>query len=565
MDDRDTGKAARDGKTARVYVGLGGNTGARALLIDEAVRRIATVVGPVVATSFLYETAPQLVTDQPPFLNAAVLVESRIIDPHALMRALQSIEAAMGRAPLSERPRYGPRPIDLDILCYDDGVTTINSVDLVVPHALLRTRSFVLRPLVDIRPDLLVPPGTGSSDGAPATVAQLWDALAAKADESLPRRVLPLGAHRVFDLDALAARRTPLLMAIVNATPDSFSGDGIHAHVGDAKGDGDTVSFNSLVEQTVARGANVVDVGGYSTRPGHAIVSVDDETHRVMCFVSSIATTLSDGDRENRGDKEGYCDRGREATTTSPRELLLSIDTFRPEVARACVEALAPSHHRRDAVVWINDVMGMRCDPLAMADLLRQHDGVGIVIMHSRGALDSMIKDPVTAAGLLAPHPKEENGDDGKGNDDDIVARVAHDLLTTAAWAEAHGVARWRIMLDPGIGFGKSLADNVALAGGAARLRAALGGYPVLIGASRKSFLGKATAAAAKKRARDAGRTDDDPGDLSDETRQHASHAVTAIAAWEGAHIVRVHDVVGSRAVLDIAAALANGPAASAE
>lgn len=552
--DDDRTRADRQ-ETVRVYIGLGGNTGARALLIDEAVRRVAAEVGPVVATSFLYETAPQLVTDQPAFLNAAILVESRIADPHALMRALQGIEAAMGRAPLGERLRYGPRPIDLDILCYDDGVTTVGSTDLVVPHALLRTRSFVLQPLSDIRPDLLVPSGAGPVGGVSATVAQLWGALLAKSDEPLPRRVLPLGAHRVVDLGSVAAHRTPLLMAIVNATPDSFSGDGIHTIAGcDVVCDDASASLKTLVEQTIVRGADVVDVGGYSTRPGHATVSVDDEMRRVMRVVSSIA-------KKSSGDQKG--DEG--ATAARSRDLLLSIDTFRPEVAQACIEALAPAHDRRDAVVWINDVMGMRCDPPAMCDLLRRHDGVGIVIMHSRGALDSMVRDPAAAANLLAPHTKGH--DDRSGNNgDDIVAAVARDLLTTAAWAEAHGVARWRIVLDPGIGFGKSLADNVALAGGAARLRAAVGGYPVLIGASRKSFLGKATAAAADKRARDAGRAsaaDDDNGDLSSETRQHASHAVTAIAAWEGAHIVRVHDVVGSRAVLDIAAALANGPASA--
>ncbi|AJF98549.1 2-amino-4-hydroxy-6-hydroxymethyldihydropteridin e pyrophosphokinase [Pandoravirus inopinatum] len=488
------------------------------------------------------------------FLNAAVLVESRIVDPHALMYVLQGIEAAMGRAPLGERLRYGPRPIDLDILCYDDGITTVDSDDLVVPHALLRTRSFVLQPLVDIRPDLLIPSGVGAVNGTSATVAQLWEALLAGSNEPLPRRVLPLGAHRVVDLDSIAGHRTPLLMAIVNATPDSFSGDGIHTVVDESASDADAPSPRALVEQTIAHGADVVDVGGYSTRPGHTTVSVEDETRRVMRVVSSIAGIPSDSPKES--DDGAHFPRGDNVVLS--RDLLLSIDTFRPEVARACIEALAPSHDRRDAVVWINDVMGMRCDPLAMADLLRQHDGVGIVIMHSRGALDAMTRDPVAASDLLAPHPKDNDTDD-------IITAVACDLLATAAWAEAHGVARWRIVLDPGIGFGKSLADNVALAGGAARLRAAVGGYPVLIGASRKSFLAKATATAADKRARDAGRTVtvDDNGGLSSETRQHASHAVTAIAAWEGAHIVRVHDVIGSRAVLDIAAALANGPAAA--
>jgi dihydropteroate synthase/2-amino-4-hydroxy-6-hydroxymethyldihydropteridine diphosphokinase len=549
--------------------------GPRALLIDEAIRRISADVGPVVATSFLYETAPQLVVDQPNFLNAVILVESAIPDPHKLLRALQSIEAGMGRTPLCARPRYGPRPIDLDILCYDDGLTTVTSPDLVVPHPLLSTRSFVLCPLADIRPDLIIPVRDPRdypevANASPATVIKLWNQLCAGSNDPPPRRVLPLGAHRIVDLDAIARCRSPLLMAIVNATPDSFSGDGIvpkdsatTESNGRAHLDCGVDEPKERIARAVSLGAEIIDVGGYSTRPGHTDVPVADEIRRVMHVVDSIAGrhrgSTADG-RDHESDRLGVdCDaqdeRGARCQST---DVLLSIDTFRPAVARACLDALAPRADRHDAVVWINDVMGMRHDPLAMIDLLRAHDGVGIVVMHSGRTLDSMVKDAPLAAQLLAPAQDRIDG-----GPHDIVDVVARDLLATVRWAESRGVSRWRIALDPGIGFGKSLADNLALVGGAARLRAAVRGYPVLIGASRKSFLGKAIAAATDQRAAvksvHAGAPNIGLG-LTDETREHASHAVTTIAAWEGAHIVRVHDVVGSRAVLDIAAALANGP-----
>ncbi|AVK75652.1 HPPK domain and Pterin binding domain containing protein [Pandoravirus neocaledonia] len=528
-----------DGIERGVYIGIGSNMGARALLIDQAVRRIGNEISSVVATSFLYETAPQLVTDQPPFLNAAVLVKASgaTADPHALMRALQAIEIDMGRASLGQRQRYGPRPIDLDILCYDDGATVVDTDDLVVPHALLRTRSFVLAPLSDIRGDLVIPSslvtaatndnvnaastdGSGALHTQSATVDSLWSALRLQyPDEPLPRRVLPLGAHRIVDIEQVARARSPLLMAIVNATPDSFSGDGLCAR-------GATLTAVEPVARALRQGADVIDVGGHSTRPGHDYVSVEEETRRVLDVVRAIGQT--------------------QETPDSAVDALVSIDTFRPEVARACIEALPPSADRAAAVVWINDVMGMRCDPHAMLKLLRQHDGLGIVIMHSRGALDAMVRDRDTAAHLLP-----ESVQDGADTPHDIVDIVARDLSATVSWAESHGLPRWRVVLDPGIGFGKTPAENAVLAASAARLSDAVGGYPVLIGASRKSFLSRVTAAAAKI----AGRTDAEP--LSDETREHASHAVTAIAAWRHAHIVRVHDVVGSRAVLDVAAAMA--------
>ncbi|AVK76731.1 HPPK domain and Pterin binding domain containing protein [Pandoravirus macleodensis] len=527
---------ASDQIKRKVYIGVGGNMGARTLFIDQAVRRLGAEIGSIVATSFLYETAPQLVTDQPAFLNAVVLVEvsGAMVDPHALMSALQAIETAMGRASLDQRQRYGPRPIDLDILCFDDGITTVNTKDLVVPHALLRTRSFVLAPLADIRGDLVVPPSPatrddGDGDGDDGVTPQthmetidiLWATLRAQyPDEPLPRRVLPLGAHRIVDVDHVTRTRSPLLMAIVNATPDSFSGDGLGAS-----------RTSSTAVETIAHalqeGADVIDIGGHSTRPGHDAVAVDEETRRVLDIVQTVGRT--------------------QETPGSAVNALMSIDTFRPEVARACIEALPPSADRSAGVVWINDVMGMRCDPYTMLDLLRQHDGIGIVIMHSRGALDAMVRDRQVAAQLL---PEPEPDTDAPR---DIVDVVARDLLATVSWAEAHGLPRWRIVLDPGIGFGKTPSDNALLAASAARLSAAVGGYPVLIGASRKSFLSRITATAAKS----AGRVGAKP--LSDETREHASHAVTAIAAWQGAHVVRVHDVTGSRAVLDVAAAMARG------
>lgn len=515
----------------RVYVGLGTNMGRRALLMDEAVRRLDSGVGRVLATSFLYETEPELVTDQPRFLNAAVLVETPIGDPHRLLDALQAIEAEMGRPSLGERVRYGPRPIDLDILCYGDG-TVVRSARLSVPHVLLRDRAFAIRPLVDLDPTLVVPPVSGSAQSQPASVSALWTRVCAMhPDGARPQRVMPVGPDRVVDLDDVDARASPLVMAIVNATPDSFSGDGLAS-----------APAAAYIDKVLVEGADIVDVGGYSTRPGHADVSVQEEIERVAPLVKTLASLRS-----------AAADTTATGTDTPPAgsapAIVMSIDTFRPEVARACLDAARGSD--RVAVAWINDVMGMRCDPHAMVGLLREHDGVGVVITHSRGALDSMVRDGGASADLLAPL-------DAFNAEDGIVSRVAADLLTTAAWAESRGVARWRIVLDPGVGFGKSPSENAALAGGTRRLRALVGGYPILVAASRKSFMGHIVREAAEGRRKK--HESDGPIDAAF-VREHASHVVTAVAAWEGAHIVRVHDVPSSRGILDLTAALARGRA----
>jgi len=502
-------------ETKRVYVGLGTNMGRRALLLDEAVRHLNERVGNVVGTSFLYESEPELVTDQPAFLNAVAVIESRLLDPHQLLHALQEIEALMGRPSLETRARYGPRPIDLDILCFADGTTTIRTADLIVPHPLLRDRAFVLQPLVDLDPELVVPATPGGTHTQKLSASVLWARLS-PAQQSRVRRVMPLGPNRVVHTDTFG---DPLLLGIVNATPDSFSGDGLGLS-----------SVQAVVEHIDQhqKDADIVDIGGYSTRPGHAQITVEEEIQRVVPLVQALA--------------------GRKPIPPNAATLV-SIDTFRPEVARACLDATA--HHRGDGdvgahVVWINDVMGLCCDPHQMVSLLRQHDGVGIVIMHNRGALDAMVRDPLVAAQLF---------DHGDHTSVDIVERVSRDLVATAAWAESKGIPRWRIVLDPGIGFGKTPAENAALAGGTGRLRALLNGYPLLVAASRKSFMGRVIHDAAVKR----GVERESALPAGDPMREHGTHVVTAIAAWEGAHVVRVHDVAASRSIIGLTKALYNG------
>jgi 2-amino-4-hydroxy-6-hydroxymethyldihydropteridine diphosphokinase len=525
--------------------------------MDRALAMVRETVGTIGATSFLYETAPELVTDQPSFLNAVALVETRTDDPYALMSSLQAIEAALGRAPRGERQRYGPRPIDLDIVCFGDGSTAIEDGDvLTVPHRLARRRTFVLRPLMDIDPDLVLP---ATHDCPRATVVRdLWEEAVRDLVEAhggrpdgaarlLPQRVAPLGRYGTMRMDDPLVGATDgtsprtAIMAIVNATPDSFSGDG---HSAPRRGVDGSVADH--IASAVDEGAAIIDIGGYSTRPGHSDVPVDAEIQRLSDALGPILA------REDRDRNSGY-HVGTEKDTE--RELLLSIDTFRPEVARSCLDRVAQNGESGVVVAYVNDVMGLRCDPGAMVDVLLGHPGVGIVITHSLGTLRSNVRDPAAADAVWKTEADAESGSSSPrtGGDDDgdnhIVGRVGAALLAAARWIEGRGVPRWRVALDPGIGFGKSPAENALLAGGAARLRRLTSGYPLLIGASRKGFLARAVA-----------RRGTAPADVDFMQREIASHAVTAVAAWEGAHMVRVHDVRATRAVIDAVSVMRGGP-----
>lgn len=246
---------------------------------------------------------------------------------------------------------------------------------------------------------------------------------------------------------------SPLVMGIVNVTPDSFSDGGLHDEPAKAVAHG-----LRLFEQ----GADILDVGGESTRPGSREVLPAEELARVRPVVSRLVAG----------------------------NIPVSIDTRHAEVARACTEAGA-------AVV--NDVSGFRS--AEMLQLAAQTD-VGLVIMHMLGEPGTMQDEP---------HYR------------DVVAEVRDWLLERALALEDAGVARARIVLDPGIGFGKTLDHNLALLRALPTLAGY--GYPVLVGASRKRFIGELTGA--------------------DEPRERTGGSVAAAvwAAEHGADIVRVHDV----------------------
>jgi dihydropteroate synthase len=250
----------------------------------------------------------------------------------------------------------------------------------------------------------------------------------------------------------------PRVMGIVNVTPDSFSDGGLH---------GGFAAALRHCERILDEGADILDIGGESTRPGATPVSAEVELGRIVPLLREVARF----------------------------GVPLSVDTFKPEVMRAVLELGADI---------INDIRALR-EPGAM-DVVARHPACGICLMH-------MHRDPQSMQ--LAPM------------EGDVVPVVRDFLASAAAQAVSRGVSAARIVLDPGIGFGKTVAQNFSLLARQAELLKT--GYPILAGWSRKSSLG--TVAARKGNAPEPGQ------------RLGASVAAAVLAAERGARVLRVHDV----------------------
>ena len=271
---------------------------------------------------------------------------------------------------------------------------------------------------------------------------------------------------------SLSLDRTAV-MGVLNVTPDSFSDGGLWFKAGDA--------IRHAIEM-VAEGADIIDVGGESTRPGASPVDTDEELRRVIPVIETI---------------------GREI------DVPISIDTRKPEVARRAVEAGASI---------VNDTAGEDFTP--EMDRVVAEAGAGYVIMHSRGTPDTMKS--------LVEY-------------DDVVGDVARFLSERVAQASDNGVPRDGIAIDPGIGFAKTPSQSLQLLRGTESFVDI--GVPVLIGTSRKSFIGAVL-------------------DLPEDQRLEGTLASITWAVAAGAHIVRVHDVApATRAVRLLEAILNAEPA----
>jgi dihydropteroate synthase len=271
------------------------------------------------------------------------------------------------------------------------------------------------------------------------------------------------------------------LMGVVNVTPDSFSDGGRWLDPGAAVAHG---------LQLAGEGAAILDVGGESTRPGAQPVGAEEELARVLPVVSGLAKRLA---AAGAGAQAG-------ASGARPR---ISIDTYKAVVASQALAAGA---------TFVNDITGLRGDP-ELVDVVAEH-GCEVCLVHMQGEPRTMQADPHYA---------------------DVVGEVRAFLAERIEFAVGRGVALERIVIDPGIGFGKTPAHNLELL---RRLEELAGlGRPILIGTSRKSFLGRLT------------------GRAQPSERLAGTIATNVLALERGASIFRVHDVAPVADALAVAAA----------
>jgi dihydropteroate synthase len=289
--------------------------------------------------------------------------------------------------------------------------------------------------------------------GAPCLAQTVVERLAFTLMRKSFRIVLPDGT-------ALEMGRRTLVVGVLNVTPDSFSDGGLHYKTQDAV---------ERALQMQADGADIVEVGGESTRPGSARISAEDELARITPVLRELGRQL---------------------------RIPIAVDTYKSEVARVALDLGAS---------LMNDVSALRFDP-GMADVAAQARAA-LILMHMRGEPATMQKLPPSR---------------------DIFAEIQSDLYIALRVAEARGVEHGQLILDPGIGFGKTPEQNLAILNHLDRFEPF--NLPLMIGTSRKGFIGKLT-----------GRAEGE--------RIYGTMATVAAAILRGAHMVRVHDV---REIVDV-------------
>lgn len=271
-----------------------------------------------------------------------------------------------------------------------------------------------------------------------------------------------------------------LIMGILNITPDSFSGDGL-------LNQGDYIS--AALQQArafVAAGADILDIGGESTRPGSTPITVEEELQRVLPVIRALV-------QENL-------------------DCVLSIDTYKSNVAEAALKAGAH---------WINDIWGLSADP-SIASIAARHRAP-IILMHNRSQPSNVKISKELGGRYVDIHYK------------DLIATIKIDLLNSIEKAHAAGVPDDHIILDPGIGFGKTVEQNLDIINLLPEIRSL--GYPILVGVSRKGFIGYTL-------------------DLPIHDRLEGTAAAVAISIARGADIVRVHDVAAMSRVIKMSDAI---------
>lgn len=418
-----------------IIIALGANLpsqfGSPRATLKHAIREIAKHGICVLYQSPIYLTAPVPLSDQPWYHNAVIGV-STDKSPVQLMQILQTIEKNFGRV---RTERNAPRVIDLDIVAYHDVV--MDGENLIIPHPRAHERAFVLYPLRDIAPHWI----------HPVSRKPISDVI-----EALPKN------------QDIQKEYLPLIMGVVNVTPDSFS-DG---------GQFDTCDKAiAHAYQLIEEGADIIDIGGESTRPNAPIISPSDEQRRILPVIEAL---------KNAG-------------------ALLSVDTRNASTMKLALDAGAG---------LVNDVTALTYDKDALSVIA--NSDCRVCLMHMQGTPQTMQIKPTY---------------------DDVVKDVYDYLDDRIRVCVEARISKERLMIDVGIGFGKTVQHNIDLFQNLTRFHDL--GVDVLLGASRKSFIEKIC-----------------ERPIPAQDRLAGSLAGIAVACNAKIDIVRVHDVAETRQFIEV-------------
>lgn len=392
-----------DQSSHTVFLGLGSNVGDRHANLMDAIAGLRRYIRDLKISS-IHQTKPEGHLDQDTFLNA-VVQGTTAMSPHELLAANQNLEKEIGRI---KRFRNGPREIDIDILFYDDlimePVNSSNShvqaqAKLQIPHPRITERIFVLEPLVELAPYYIHP---------------------------VKNRM----THELLTDLRLPSKVRTKIVGILNLSPESFAGE-----------------FCTDIDATVARavsmvkeGADIIDIGAQSTRPGSVRLSLDEELRRLQGAISTIKKVLPD--------------------------MPISIDATRPECVRLALD---------EGVDMVNDISGGRMNEIEsntehIVDMVTKHPrgrDIQYILTHSQGSFDELHK---------------------KYSYENIIKDLKEYFIQVIKELTEKGLSRDQIILDPGIGFSKSGEQNMEILRRLHKLHEI--GLPLYIGISRKKFIG---------------------------------------------------------------------------
>lgn len=382
-----------------IILGLGCNVENRLKYLETAISLLGESVLKISSISPIYESEALLKPGAPPEWNAQYLnmaiSGTTSLSPHELLSEVKSIEQKIGR---QHRGIWAPREIDIDILVYND--LEIREENLTIPHTGLFERAFALLPLADIAPNFLFKNGKTAHELA----------------NDLPNNN---GTIKT----SLKINNKTKIVGILNITPDSFSDGGLA---------GNLENIIASAVKLIKDGADVIDIGAESTRPGATTLTPEEEWARLGNCLPKICVL---------------------AKTSG---VLTSIDTRNSQTAKRAIEC---------GIDWVNDVSGVSDD--SMMEILKSWRGK-IVVMHNLGV-------PADKNIII---PEDKN----------VVTEVYNWLEARLQLLEKAGIARSRIILDPGIGFGKNAEQSWELINNISTFKKL--GAEILVGHSRKSFLG---------------------------------------------------------------------------